>query len=121
MTPKISLTDIEFAIRKNCIIDKSCGKNLMLVKYQGTKNKSLGRILFLFFAGKAGHSRHAIQDYLAMDDSEYMTRSIKLMELLNGYELRNDLGKTDATDQFFHRKRMIIEASLFGIFSPKRT
>lgn len=114
MTPKISLSDIEFAIRKNCVIDKSSGKNLMLVKYQGTKNKSLGRILFMYFAGKAGHTRQAIQDYLAMDDSEYFTRCFRLASLLNH-------NPVDETEQFFHRKRLIIEASLFGVFSHKRT
>lgn len=116
---QITMIRIEEAIRANCIIDTYAEKKLTLVKYAGTKNKGIGRILFMYFAVEAGYGKEDICDYLEMSEDELYGKASRIDHLFaEGKEkfeqVRHpgtsyNFANADDSALFFYRKIRLIE------------
>lgn len=116
MNNKISLPTIAWAIEKTCVMDKLAPKPLSLKRNAGNKNKSIGRLLMIYFAAQEGISKADVMNYLELTDERYNKGFLKMCQLLETgrtlFELRER--PTDSPALFFYRKMLIIQSTLHG-------
>jgi hypothetical protein len=114
MNDKITLQTISWAIHKSCVVDKLAARPLTLKKYEGgNKNKSIGRILFIYFADQADIDEEDVMNYLGMDFREYEKRYSKMKEYMKaGKALFEARSTEDDSALFFYRKLLIINSAL---------
>ncbi len=115
ISQNITLQIIEQSIRKTCVIDDSAEKMLTLVKYMGTKNKGVGRSLFIFIAMQYGFEPEEICDYLRIHREEFNRKWADLDTLyaagkqkFEKFDKKKVQVEHDETPFFFYRKLRLI-------------
>lgn len=115
MNKQLSLENIFLAIRLNCPVDPEAEKPLLLYKQSGTvKHKGIGRMLFLYFAIKAGHDIESIQQHILMTGDELEGKIHKINKFITSGRLRfeNDPNGPEDTSLFFYRKFLLVKSYL---------
>lgn len=109
---KITLTDIDGAIKANCSIEYNAPKPLTIKKWKGQNNGGIGRSLFIYIALKADYTPEQIYDYLGITPHEYKTKAAVVGDHYNHGKIlfehaKNQVDPND-TDLFFYRKLILI-------------
>lgn len=114
MNNKITLQIIADAIHKNCVVDKLAKRPLTLKKYEGgNKNKSIGRMLFIYFAEVARIEVEDVMAYLDMGAREYEKHYLIVQDYLRDGKALFDVRSTaDDPALYFYRKLRIIQSAL---------
>lgn len=111
-TKKITLTDIDKAIKSNCIVEYNAPKALTLKKGKGQPNGGIGRSLFIYFALKIEYTPEEIFDYLGITEHEYKSKSAVLSQMYdNGkllFEHPDAQSDVNENELFFYRKLVLI-------------
>jgi hypothetical protein len=116
MNIKITLPMIAWAIEKNCVTERTAPKPLTLKKYQGgNKNKSIGRLLCIYFADRATIDKDDVRLYLEMTKEGYEKNWCRMKELLERGRMLFEapLKDPDEPALYFYRKLRIIESALY--------